>query len=111
MKMRAKHDTVTVISVLEQNVAESEMRKKINAAADGCAHDIVIISPKSSQTIKACVKEWLLSQAEDDRYIDFISIGARGSNAGEATGGPEDFLGSVARAMISMRKLNVIFVP
>ena len=42
--------------------------------------------------------------------MDFCAVGNRGINMGNATTG-DDFLGSVARAMISMRKLNVIFVP
>lgn len=61
-------------------------------------------------TIKQRVKEHLRAQAENDQYIDFCCVGNRGNNVGSAANG-DDYLGSVARAMISMRQLNVIFFP
>ena len=111
MTMRADHDNLTVITVIEQGINEQTIRQKIDTICGTAPHDIVILHPEPNHTIKMTVKNYLLAQAEDDRYVDFISVGGRGVNAAEATGGPEDFLGSVARAMISMRKLNVIFVP
>ena len=56
------------------------------------------------------IKNYLKGQAEDDQYIDFVCVGNRGLNVGNAVDG-ENYLGTVAQNMIAMRKLNVIFVP
>ena len=49
-------------------------------------------------------------QAEDDSYIDFVCVGNRGLNVGNAADG-DNFMGNVASSMIAMRQLNVIFIP
>jgi len=61
-------------------------------------------------TIKQRIKNYLKEQSEDSDYVDFVAVGNRGLNMGNAVDG-DDYLGTVARAMISMRKINVIFVP
>ena len=61
-------------------------------------------------SIKNRIKEYLKEQCDDQSYIDFVCVGNRGLNMGNAADG-DDYLGSVARAMISMRKLNCIFMP
>ena len=49
-------------------------------------------------------------QAQNNEYVDFCAVGNRGINVGNAESG-DNFLGTVAQAMIGMRKLNVIFCP
>lgn len=49
-------------------------------------------------------------QDETDMYVDFVCVGNRGLNMGNAADG-DNYLGSVANSMIAMRQLNVIFVP
>ncbi len=61
-------------------------------------------------TIKDRIKQYLKEQSDDDAYIDFVCVGNRGLNMGNAADG-DDYLGTVARAMIQMRKLNTIFCP
>lgn len=53
---------------------------------------------------------YLREQDQDDAYIDFVVVGNRGLNMGNAVDG-DNYMGSVAMAMISMRRLNVIFCP
>ena len=70
----------------------------------------MILEQNANMMVKDRVKEFLQQQAENESYIDFCCVGNRGLNMAR-TGQGDDFLGTVARAMISMRQLNVIFFP
>lgn len=72
--------------------------------------DIVVLESSPNETIKNRIKTYLIEQKEDDNYVDFICIGNRGLNVGNAVDG-DNFLGHVAMAMIAFKKLNVIFCP
>ena len=110
--MMADHDSLSVITVIEQGITEEAVRAKTSEILAGREHNIVILHTEPNQTIKAAIKAYLVGQAEDGMYVDFVSVGNKGLNSsGAAAGGGDDHLGSVARAMISMRKLNVIFIP
>lgn len=61
-------------------------------------------------TIKNRIKQYLREQDENDAYVDFVCVGNRGLNVGNAVDG-DNFMGNVAASMIAMRQLNVIFIP
>lgn len=108
----ADHDTLSVITVIEQGISEQPTRRKVAQILGSRRHDCVVLNPEANMTIKQTIKNYLIGQREDNKYVDFVSVGNKGLNAsGGAAGGANDYLGSVARAMISMRKLNVIFIP
>ena len=70
----------------------------------------MILTNEPTCTIKERIKMYLREQDQNDAYIDFVVVGNRGLNVGNAVDG-ENYMGSVAMAMISMRRLNVIFCP
>ena len=72
--------------------------------------DIVVVENHANMTIKNRIKEYLREQAEDDNYVDFVCVGNRGLNVGNAADG-DNYMGNVASSMIAMRQLNVIFIP
>ena len=107
-----ENDRLTTITVVEQGMDERKIRfdaeTVVNERRD---FDTVILTREPNETIKDCIKRYLKSQAENDaNYVDFCAVGNRGLNMGNAVTG-DDFLGTVARAMITMRKLNSIFIP
>ena len=67
---------------------------------------------EANETVKDTIKRYLKAQAAEDEanYVDFVAVGNRGLNVGNAVIG-DDYLGPNARAMLSMRKLNCIFMP
>ena len=110
--MMGENDRLTTITVVEQGMDERKIRFDaevvVNERRD---FDTVILTREPNETIKDCIKRYLKSQAENDaNYVDFCAVGNRGLNMGNAVTG-DDFLGTVARAMITMRKLNSIFIP
>ena len=110
LSMMADVDRLTTITVKEQGIDTSKIEAKINEICGERAHDQVTLNKYGSHTVKEKVKEYLREQDENDAYIDFICVGNRGLNVGNAVDG-ENYLGTVAQAMIGMRRLNVIFVP
>ena len=110
ISMAADHDRLTCITVVETGMDHTTIEPKIRAITGTRQCDIVILENTASTTIKSCIKQYFVEQDENDDYVDFCAVGNRGLNVGNAVVG-ENFLGTVAQAMISMRKLNVIFVP
>ena len=76
----------------------------------GREYDEVLLEGAPNTTIRDTIKKYLREQNEDNMYVDFICVGNRGLNMGNAVDG-DNYMGSVAAGMISMRQLNVIFVP
>ena len=101
---------LSIITVVEPGLQEHSILPKLNAICGSRPFDHVILQNEANMTIKQRIKSYLREQSEDADYVDFVAVGNRGLNMGNAVDG-DDYLGTVARAMISMRKLNVIFVP
>ena len=78
--------------------------------AHGRAVDCVVLENQPNMTIKNRIKQYLREQDENDAYVDFVCVGNRGLNVGNAVDG-DNFMGNVAASMIAMRQLNVIFIP
>ena len=113
MLLMAANDRLTTITVVEPGMDKDAIKPRVEHIVGGSRpFDTVILTSEPNETIKNCIKRYLKDQAADDdaHYVDFCAVGNRGLNKGNAVTG-DDFLGTVARAMISMRKLNSIFVP
>ena len=61
MSMRADHDNLTVITVVEQGISEDAIRTKIGTICGSANHSIVILQPEPNKTIKDTIKMFLLS--------------------------------------------------
>ena len=70
----------------------------------------MVLQNEPDMTIRNRIKIYLKEQSENNDYIDFCCVGNRGINYGSAAAG-DNYLGTVAREMISMRRLNVLFFP
>lgn len=60
---------------------------------------------KSAQLIR----DYLLASSADEVYIDIVLVGNKGADF--STNKLDDYLGSVALAVIKNTKLNCIFLP
>ena len=110
VSMLADQDRLSIITVVEPGLNADHIRPKVEAICGERAFDSVILQNEPNVLIRDRIKSYLKEQSEDDMYIDFVCVGNRGLNVGNAVDG-ENFLGTVARAMISMRRLNTIFIP
>ena len=108
--MIGSNSQLTIITVVEPTLDGSAIKPKIDAVCGERQYESVILENMPSCTIKDRIKMYLREQAEDDSYIDFVCVGNRGLNVGNAADG-ENYLGTVANAMIAMKKLNVVFIP
>ena len=110
LAMIAEVDRLTTITVVEPGMDHNAIRPKVQQLCGARPVDIVVVENHPNMTIKNRIKEYLREQAEDDNYVDFVCVGNRGLNVGNAADG-DNFMGNVAQSMIAMRQLNVIFIP
>lgn len=111
ISMMADEDRLSVITVVEPGLDKDAISPKVEAICAGNrAYDSVVLTNLHNCAIKERIKRYLREQDQDDAYIDFVVVGNRGLNMGNAADG-DNYMGSVAMAMISMRRLNVIFCP
>ena len=105
------NDRLSIVTVVEENQMEhSRIQSTVAGICGERAYDAILLEREINQTIKARIKEYLKEQSENDMYIDFVCIGSRGLNVGNAADG-DNFMGRRAQEMIAFRKLNVIFIP
>ena len=110
LAMIADQDRLSIITVVEQGMDKTSILPKVQAGCGNRTFDSVILENQPNKTIKERIKEYLREQAESEFYVDFVCVGNRGINMGNAVDG-DNYMGSVASSMIGMRQLNVIFVP
>lgn len=108
--MIADQDRLSIITVVEQGLDKPSLQSKIERNTGQRPYDSVILQNDANTQIKDRIKRYLKEQDETDSYVDFVCVGNRGLNMGNAADG-DNYLGSVANSMIAMRQLNVIFVP
>merc|ERR1712060_114527 len=105
------NDRLSIVTVVEENQMEhSRIQSTVAGICGERAYDAILLEREINQTIKARIKEYLKEQSENDMYIDFVCIGSRGLNVGNAADG-DNFMGRRAQEMIAFGKLNVIFIP
>lgn len=110
LSMMADNDRLTTITVVEPGVDRASIHSKVAAICGERPFDVVVLENEPSTTIRQRVKDYLRDQDPTEAYVDFVCVGNRGLNVGNHVDG-ENYLGSVAQAMIGFKKLNVIFVP
>ena len=110
MTMLSASDRLTIITVVEPNMDGAAIKPKVAGICGTREFDSVILENMPNCSIKDRIKMYLREQSEDSAYVDFVCVGNRGLNVGNAVDG-ENYLGTVANAMIAMKKLNVIFIP
>ena len=72
----------------------------------------VILTRENGTSTYQVIKNYLKDEAQDTKkhgYIDFVAVGNQGMNF--ASKDTEQYLGSVANAVLRARKMNSIFVP
>ena len=72
----------------------------------------VILTRETGTSTYQVIKNYLKDEAQDIKkhgYIDFVAVGNQGMNF--ASKDTEQYLGSVANAVLRARKMNSIFVP
>ena len=111
LSIMANGDRLTAITVVEPGINKDAVEDKVLEICSRRANfDTVVLHRRANQEIRDRIKDYLIEQSEDNMYVDFVCVGNRGLNVGNAAEG-DNYLGRVAQAMIAMKRLNVIFVP
>ena len=95
MSIMASVDRLTTITVLEEGMDMAAIEQKIVETCGDHPHDTVKLMRRQNETVKERVKAYLVNQAETDKYIDFVCLGGRGINYGNAVDG-HNSMGRVA---------------
>ena len=83
--MASDQDTISAITVLEYGMEEESIKRRVEQTSGDRAVDIVILRPQPNMTTRNCIKEYLVGQKQDNRYIDFMCLGRFGRSR-EASG-------------------------
>lgn len=70
---------------------------------------IQILKSQPGRKPAELIREYLLASSSDEKYIDICLVGNKGADF--STNELDDYLGSVALAVIKNTKLNVVFMP
>ena len=116
LSMMSKTDKLTSFTVRgEKNMMSDDMIRHYvtnEAAKRGVTKvEVIMLDQEKDKKIHETITDFVHENASDIHkhgYVDFIGVGNVGMNF--ASRHSEKYLGSVANAMIRMRKLNVVFV-
>ena len=95
LAMIAEQDRLTTITVIEPTMDHNAIQPKVRQLCGDRAVDCVVLENGPNMLIKNRIKQYLREQAEDDNYVDFVCVGNRGLNTGNAVDG-DNFMGTVA---------------
>lgn len=70
---------------------------------------VKILASQAGRKPHEIIREYLLACAEEKNYIDIMLVGNKGSDF--SSNDKDKYLGSVANAIITNTKLNVVFMP
>jgi hypothetical protein len=67
---------------------------------------VVLRAAKFGETPDSLIVEYLMGQASEETYVDFVTVASTGADTGVHKG---KYMGSVARGVIQKSNLNVIY--
>jgi len=116
LDMMDDHDKLTVITCKEANIKMDGIEKQLagvyeshpNVAGRVERPNSVILEREAGQNVYKAIQHYLISQGQNDEYIDFVAVGNTGVNYLKNKG---TTLGSVANMVVRAKRMNVIFQP